>query len=723
MRIIQSPGVQITEKDLSLRASMPTGTTILVTGYANQGPVSEPIMVTSISELESIYGTPTTAAERYFYYTCKETLNSPCVLTTIRLPYGTGGGSDVGVVHTALFYPMVETSIVDDPVLGSFTEWTVGEPLPVNLTDDEYEIAQTGNVDWGTLANSSGSASVDVDSNGVRTFNAGFMVLNDINAIVNEMSEGYYFGLTDNKAVLSSTSPDFDSIRAMHTITGTDLAGLPILGLLPEERLDFALSATSVESDNGVTSVSEALEKVGFVGFETDSFRDHVSVGLFKVRRSVLDPAYLTVGTTERYLGSFDFNRKQASTSGGKLTNSFIEDIINTSSPTFKFFVNPAISKEFVWSSHSSSNPLARITVLDSAKALYPVGTYSPDTRSAEETKIIGSIPLKIDRAFRTLEAIDDVTLDIVVDGGLSTIYAGTMVAAPLASFDDEKYVANPAEPGLIQDWAEITNKIANFAQNIRKDCIAILDPLRYTFVNGKDTKTIDLKSKTFTEDIYTPLRKQASLESNYSAMYANWLKITDMYTQRKMWLPFSGYAAAIMARTDAALAPWAAPAGLSRGNFLCLDIAFNPNQKQRDRLYEIGVNPVVFFNGDGFVVMGQKTLQKKPSAFDRINVRRLFLYLERAVQRTVKYYVFEPNTAFTRSSLKTVITPIFEYAKKTDGLYDFLIVSDDRNNTPATIDENELIVDIYIKPVRTAEFILVNFIATRTGQSFTELM
>ena len=129
------------------------------------------------------------------------------------------------------------------------------------------------------------------------------------------------------------------------------------------------------------------------------------------------------------------------------------------------------------------------------------------------------------------------------------------------------------------------------------------------------------------------------------------------------------------------------------------------------------------FFTGDGYVVMGQKTLQVKQTAFDRINVRRLFLSLERAVSKTLKYFVFEPNTEFTRTRIVNTITPIFEFAKNTQGLYDYLIVADSRNNTPDTIDNNELIVDIYIKPVRTAEFILVNFIATRTGQNFAELI
>ena len=720
MRIIQSPGVQITEKDLSLRANMPAGTTIVVTGYANQGPVSEPIMVTSTSELESIYGTPTTAAERYFYYTCKEVLNSPGVLTTIRLPYGEDAGSETTSVHTALFYPMADAQ-KSDPNLGDYIEWTVGEPLAVNLSDDEYELIQKGNISWGNT-NAGGAAQAN-GTIGDRTFDAGFMVLNDVHSVINEMSEGYYFGLTDNLAVLSSTSPDFESIKRMYTIINNDpISNLPVLGLLPDTRLDFALSATSDDSQKGVSSISESLEKVGFVGFESNEFRDHVSAGMFKIRRSTLDPVYLSVGTTERYIGSFDYNRKQASQSGGKLANAFIEDVINNSSPTFKFFVNPAVSKEFVWSTFDSSHPTARITVSDAAKSLYPIGTFSPDTRSAEETKKIGSVPLKIDRAFRTLEAIDDITIDVIVDGGLSTINATTLKSGG-ASFNDELFIADPAGDDLNEDWNSVATLLVNFAQNVRKDCVAIIDPIRQTFVNGRDSKTIDLKTKTFTEDIYTPLRKQASIESSYATMYGNWVKIVDMYSQRKFWAPFSGYAAAIFARTDAVANPWAAPAGLTRGTFLALDLAFNPNQKQRDRLYEIGVNPVVFFNGDGYVIMGQKTLQKKPSAFDRLNVRRLFLFLERAVQRTVKYYVFEPNTDFTRSALVSVISPIFEYAKNSDGVYDYLIVADSRNNTPDTIDQNELIVDIYIKPVRTAEFILVNFIATRTGQAFTELI
>jgi len=189
-------------------------------------------------------------------------------------------------------------------------------------------------------------------------------------------------------------------------------------------------------------------------------------------------------------------------------------------------------------------------------------------------------------------------------------------------------------------------------------------------------------------------------------------------------WLPFSGFEANIMAKMDSALQPWFAPAGLNNGIVRGItDIAINPTQKQRDLLYRISVNPVVLFPGDGYTVWGQKTLQKKPSAFDRINVRRLFLVMEKATNAIMRYFVFEPNTVFTRTRVVNVLTPIFEIPKNNEGVYDYLIVCDERNNTTTVIEANELVVDIYMKPVRTAEFILVNFYATRTDQNFSELI
>lgn len=707
-RIINSPGVQITEKDLSLRAELPVGTTVVVPGFASQGPVSEPLYITTMSELEAIYGFPTTPAEKYFYYSCKEVLNSPAILTTVRLPYGANTGSAFSNSYSGLFYPMLSSS--STPSVSA--EWSIGAPIHKTLTLDQYEKLIKGDFSWNDTR-VTGTSAADVTLSTTIGVKAGFFVLNDLQTVINEISEGYYIGFADNTAT-STASPDFNSIVAITSLSSTT----GHVQINPN-RLDFALSATALNSARGVTSVSESLEKVGFIGFESQNYQDHISLGVFKVRRSTSDPSFLSLATSEKYLGSFDYNRKEVSPNGGILSNSFLEDTVNKQSSTVKLFVNPIISQAFNWS-YNSNIPTSRVTVADSAKTLFPIGVYTPDARAVDANKVIGSIPDKLERSLRLLEAPENTTVDIIVDAGLSTIFATTEDSS-VAYFDDTTYVSQVS--ALTDDWRTVANILVDFCQNVRKDCVAILDPLRSIFITGKDTKTLELDSANFTTNVYTPLKTLASFESSYSTMYGNWVKIPDVFTSRRMWLPFSAFAAAVYARSDAAANTWAAPAGLNRGSFLCLDIAFNPNQKQRDRLYEMSVNPVVFFNGDGFTVWGQRTLQTKPTAFDRINVRRLFLTLERAVQRTMKYFVFEPNTDFTRARVKNVISPLFEYAKNTEGVYDYLIVCDERNNTPDSIDRNELIIDIYLKPVRTAEFILVNFIATRTGQSFQELI
>jgi phage tail sheath protein FI len=211
---------------------------------------------------------------------------------------------------------------------------------------------------------------------------------------------------------------------------------------------------------------------------------------------------------------------------------------------------------------------------------------------------------------------------------------------------------------------------------------------------------------------------------SSYATTYGNWVKVNDQYSGINVWVPFSGFAVADMANVDSNFQPWYAPAGFTRGRVgNALAVAIAPKQKERDMLYKININPVAFFPNEGINIFGQKTLLRQPSAFDRINVRRLFLYLEKATKKTAKFFIFEPNTFFTRKRVVSTLSPIFDRAKNTEGLYEYLIVCDERNNTPDTIDQNELIVDIYIKPVRAAEFILVNFYATRTSTDFNELV
>jgi phage tail sheath protein FI len=151
--------------------------------------------------------------------------------------------------------------------------------------------------------------------------------------------------------------------------------------------------------------------------------------------------------------------------------------------------------------------------------------------------------------------------------------------------------------------------------------------------------------------------------------------------------------------------------------------LAWNPNKTQRDTLYSAGINPVVTFSGDGTVLYGDKTLLAKPSAFDRINVRRLFIVLEKAIARAAKYSLFEFNDEFTRAQFVSLVEPFLRDVQGRRGIFDFRVICDTTNNTPEVIDRNEFVGDIYIKPARSINFIQLNFVAVRTGVAFEEIV
>jgi len=214
------------------------------------------------------------------------------------------------------------------------------------------------------------------------------------------------------------------------------------------------------------------------------------------------------------------------------------------------------------------------------------------------------------------------------------------------------------------------------------------------------------------------------NVNSSYIAVYGNWLNVFDKYNNEYHWVPASGFVSGLLARTDRVSEPWFAIAGLNRGILRNVrKLAWNPDMGQRDLLYKNGINPIVSFAGQGKVIWGQKTMLDKSSAFNRINVRRLFIVLEKAISTSAKYFLFEPNDRYTRAQLKDMITPFLRDVQSRRGIYDFYVQIDEENNTPERIDRNELWASIFIKPTRAAEFINLQFIATRTGASFEELI
>jgi phage tail sheath protein FI len=197
-----------------------------------------------------------------------------------------------------------------------------------------------------------------------------------------------------------------------------------------------------------------------------------------------------------------------------------------------------------------------------------------------------------------------------------------------------------------------------------------------------------------------------------------------DKYNNTYRYIPLNGDIAGLCVNTDTVRDPWFSPAGFNRGQIKnAIKLAWNPNKTQRDVLYAAGVNPVVSFPGQGIVLFGDKTLQNKPSAFDRINVRRLFIVLEKTIARAAEFSLFEFNDEFTRAQFVALVTPFLRDVQGRRGIYDFRVVCDTTNNTPQVIDSNQFVGDIYIKPARSINFIQLNFVAVATGVDFTTIV
>lgn len=246
-----------------------------------------------------------------------------------------------------------------------------------------------------------------------------------------------------------------------------------------------------------------------------------------------------------------------------------------------------------------------------------------------------------------------------------------------------------------------------------RRDCVAFLSPEYDDVVNNAGSEVADIIAY-----------RNNYNSTSYGFMDNNWKLQFDKYNNVYRWVPLNGDIAGLCVRTDFERDPWFSPAGFNRGQIKNVTkLAWNATKGNRDDLYKVGINPVVSFPGEGVILYGDKTMLTKPSAFDRINVRRLFIVLEKAISRAAKYSLFEFNDEFTRAQFVALVEPFLRDVQGRRGIYDFRVVCDTTNNTPEVIDRNEFIGDIYIKPARSINFIQLNFVAVRTGVTFEEVV
>jgi len=311
--------------------------------------------------------------------------------------------------------------------------------------------------------------------------------------------------------------------------------------------------------------------------------------------------------------------------------------------------------------------------------------------------------------------SFDDVRSGSLANGANSNTLTTSEYLTGFDLFEDKDTVQVDflIAPGMNAraDQTTVVNDLVSTAQQTRKDCVVVASPARTDIVNSSTPNANAVTTaNTFTN-------------SSYLVVDNNYLKVYDKYNDKYRQIPAASSTAGVMAATDLNAAPWFSPGGPRRGQYLGITaLSYTPTKAERDTLYKAGINPVANIPGQGVLLFGDKTKLNRPSAFDRINVRRLFLVIERAIALAARNTLFEFNDEFTRAEFVGIVEPFLREIKGRRGITDFRVVCDETNNTAAVVDRNEFVANIFIKPARSINYITLNFVAVRSGVDFEEV-
>lgn len=506
---------------------------------------------------------------------------------------------------------------------------------------------------------------------------------------------------------ISRLNSIFDTYAGIHSTDGDD----SVPPTVSREANTF-FSAIQMNPEGTGLDRTE-LKKIGIVVYKT-----------------FIDPSEgnkIAFEPVEAFVGSLCKDDKDINTG----ITTFIDTIVNSTSQYINVFSNcfnnTAAKKQY--------NEEADILICRPTDNGASLGFYSNQVE--EDISLQNSIYDGMNKCFDKVTDVNERDIDIVCDAGLANIGSFIKDAVGGKGKYDLDAVINEATGATacsywkcdnstsegVKTWKTIEQKFDNFCKNIRKDCMFIADGLRPLVISGQKKIVRPTKpTNSIDANILPNVKNITGLNTNYGAGYMDWFQIADEFTGDFFWCPPSIKAMGVYIFTDTNYNYWDAPAGLNRGLVSAVDVAFSPNAKQAGTIYEKNWNYAINYPQDGIVLEGQKTFQVKPSAFDRVNVRRLFLRLERQTYKVARYFVYEGNTQYTRQRLIDTLSPIFNYVKANGGMYDYKIICDESINTPEVIDNCELKVKIGIKPVKAAEFILIDFIALSTGGSWAEM-
>lgn len=687
-----SPGVEVKEVDLTNVIPAVSTSIGAFAGHFSWGPVGEVKLVSSEKELINEYGTPvdTTTGGQYDNYTS-------FLQAASFLKYG----------NTL----RVSRACSTDAENAAGSRYEAATTVTLINNEDDFDSANFGAKPGVVQARYPGTAGNSLKLQiATGLLNSGNFTDSNLNDMVN--------------AAAGTTA------WAASNVTGSTSDEVHI-AVIDEDGLFSGVKGTVLEVFEGLSLYSDALKDGGSNYYKTVVNRDSAYV-------YINEAALVSSSFNSSAVGGVTYAVPGNAGTSGKLFNAAGLKASSQIATVTSSLANPTDPSDIAEGTYTVSTEDTGVTTSGeggSATFSVAITVDSSENFSATVTVVNGGFGFAVSDTITIPESLLGASSDANTPDEDLTITVATLNTANTGLFDyslvngvdgsdasdaaDAEDIVtalgefdNPEEIDINLLFAEgvngdttIHNEVIRIAGTARKDCVGFVSPDTTAASASDVTGDLDYNSSYIVQDS--------------SAVY-----VYNKYNDSYRYIPANGHIAGLCARTDDTNDPWFSPAGYNRGNLLGVTkLKWNPNKAERDTLYKAGINPIISEPGQGILLFGDKTAQSKPSAFDRINVRRLFIVLEKAIATASKYQLFELNDEFTRAMFRNMTEPFLRDVKGRRGINDFLVVCDETNNTGSVIDANRFVADIYIKPARSINFITLNFIATRTGVEFSEIV
>jgi hypothetical protein len=686
-----SPGVAVVEKDLSLVIPQVAASIGATAGFFRWGPVEQPVTLASESELSNIFAKPVGINDfiARSFFTAANFLSYSNNMIVIRAVPTTAAVSDAKNAQSEDVTAIVIKN--EDDYVSNYSSaaspnstWvakypgSLGNTLKVSACDaDSFSVVATG-----TIAGAQTSTALAISGGAIAT-----------QAAVGSKVK-FYSGSAGTGTLLGATT-----LAGITSATAATLAANPgiasgIVSIVFEwEYIDEFVSAPGTSAYAANNGYSAAKDEMHIV---------------------IVDRLGQFTGVQGAVLEKFGNVSKAADAVLSDGSNNYYKTVVNRDS---QYIWNLRDIDDIVSNTYLNSGSAAGFAVNISTSGMGANTVFTTFKRpyttlmGYSVTESNGTVAIMTNGKGTDGYTVSSKAHDAAIKSGLLSAYA---LFANTEAMDVGLICVGEVE-------STVAKYVIGSVAEVRKDCIVFVSAAKD---DGSSltpvTKTSDFQSlvnyRIAAANSVNTSTSYASMDSGYKYMY-------DKYNDKYIYVPLNGDIAGLCARTDFAADPWYSPGGYNRGVIKnVVKLAYNPTQTERDSLYKNGINPVVTFPGQGTVLFGDKTMLTKPSAFDRINVRRLFIVLEKAISTASKYQLFEFNDSFTRAQFRNLVEPFLRDVQGRRGIYEYRVVCDETNNTGQIVDSNQFVADIFIKPARSINFITLNFVAVRTNVSFEEV-